>query len=102
MLFSAYFFGELLNNVIKIISIFCSHYFVHGGFLDTDDQLLKGIDTIRHIPTTLVQGRYDLQCPMETAWKLHKVGSNMSCSCHCNAGCIPFRPIEQDGCLANI
>ena len=50
-----------------------SHYFVNGGFFDRDDQLLANVDKIRDIPTTIVQGRYDLVCPIETAWKLHKV-----------------------------
>ena len=50
-----------------------SHYFVHGGFFDYDGQLLKEVDKIRHIPTTIVQGRYDLVCPIDTAWQLHKV-----------------------------
>lgn len=49
------------------------HYFVHGGFMEFDGQLLKNVDKIRHIPTTIVQGRYDLVCPMDTAWELHKV-----------------------------
>lgn len=48
------------------------HYFVHGGFMEFDGQLLKNVDKIRHIPTTIVQGRYDLVCPMDTAWELHK------------------------------
>ena len=30
------------------------------------------MDKIRHIPTTIVQGRYDVVCPFKTAWELHK------------------------------
>lgn len=48
------------------------HYFVNRGFLESEDQLLKGVDKIRHIPTVIVQGRYDSVCPMKTAWDLHK------------------------------
>lgn len=48
------------------------HYFVNKGFFSTEDQLLKNIDRIRHIPTVIVQGRYDIVCPMITAWQLHK------------------------------
>lgn len=48
------------------------HYFVNKGFLESEDQLLKGCDRIRHIPTVIVQGRYDVVCPMVTAWELHK------------------------------
>ncbi|MBI1393059.1 MAG: prolyl aminopeptidase [Alphaproteobacteria bacterium] len=48
------------------------HYFVNGGFFDADDQLLKDIDRIRHIPATIVQGRYDVVTPMKSAWDLHR------------------------------
>ncbi|MDG1463006.1 MAG: prolyl aminopeptidase [Gammaproteobacteria bacterium] len=48
------------------------HYFMNKGFFDDPDQLLNNIDVIRDIPTVIVQGRYDLVCPMTSAWDLHK------------------------------
>jgi proline iminopeptidase len=48
------------------------HYFVNGGFFERDNQLLEDAKLIRHIPGVIVQGRYDIVCPMETAWELHK------------------------------
>ncbi len=48
------------------------HYFVNGGFFSHPDQLLDGVERIRHIPAAIVQGRYDLCCPMTTAWDLHR------------------------------
>jgi len=48
------------------------HYFINKGFFDNENQLLDGVDKIRHIPTIIVQGRYDVVCPMTTAWELHK------------------------------
>ena len=48
------------------------HYFTHKGFLRSDNQLLEDIGRIRHIPTVVVQGRYDVVCPMESAWALHR------------------------------
>jgi proline iminopeptidase len=48
------------------------HYFVNGGFLESENQLLENCDRIRHIPTVIVQGRYDVVCPPVTAWELHK------------------------------
>jgi proline iminopeptidase len=48
------------------------HYFVHGGWLDGPRDLLANVAKIRHIPSVIVQGRYDVVCPMETAWALHK------------------------------
>lgn len=43
------------------------HYFVHKGFFERDGQLLDDIGRIRHIPATLVQGRYDMVTPMKIA-----------------------------------
>ena len=49
------------------------HYFMNGGFFEEEDQLLKNIDRIRHIPTLLVHGRYDVVCPLENAWEFKKL-----------------------------
>ncbi len=48
-----------------------NHYFVNHGFME-EGQLLRDIDRIRHIPTVIVQGRYDIVCPMRSAWDLHR------------------------------
>jgi proline iminopeptidase len=48
-----------------------NHYFSNGGFLREDRQLLKDMHKISHIPGTIVQGRYDMICPPETAFALH-------------------------------
>ena len=48
------------------------HYFVHGAWFRQDDQLLADIDKIRNIPATIVQGRYDVVCPIRSAWDLHR------------------------------
>jgi proline iminopeptidase len=45
---------------------------VNRGFLEKEDQLLKNVERIRNIPAVIVQGRYDVVCPMQTAWALHK------------------------------
>lgn len=49
------------------------HYFMNGGFFESEDQLLANVDRIRHIPGAIIQGRYDVVCPMKTAWELHQV-----------------------------
>jgi len=56
---------------IAVARIEC-HYFVNKGFLRSEDQLLRGVRRIRHIPAVIVQGRYDVVCPMMTAWDLHR------------------------------
>ncbi len=48
------------------------HYFINNGFFENENQLLDNIDRIRHIPAVIVQGRYDVVCPMISAWELHR------------------------------
>jgi proline iminopeptidase len=48
------------------------HYFVHGGFFDADDQLLRDAHRLKRIPAVIVQGRYDVVCPIRSAWDLHR------------------------------
>jgi len=48
------------------------HYFINGGFLEREGQLLEDVHRIRHIPATIVQGRFDVVCPMRSAWDLHR------------------------------
>lgn len=43
-----------------------AHYFVHRAWLEPD-QLLANVARIRHLPCTIVQGRYDIICPPVTA-----------------------------------
>jgi proline iminopeptidase len=46
------------------------HYFVNRGFFDEDGWLLKNIGAIRGIPGWIVQGRFDVVTPLESAWAL--------------------------------
>lgn len=48
------------------------HYFINKGFFQQENQLLDGCDRIRHLPTVIVQGRYDVVCPPMSAWDLHR------------------------------
>jgi proline iminopeptidase len=47
------------------------HYFINKGFLRSDNQLIEEVGRIRKIPAVIVQGRYDVICPMKSAWELH-------------------------------
>ncbi|KAK6163554.1 hypothetical protein DH2020_000418 [Rehmannia glutinosa] len=49
-----------------------NHYFVNKGFFPSDSYLLDNIEKIKHIKTVIVQGRYDVCCPLMSAWDLHK------------------------------
>ena len=48
-----------------------NHYFVHRGWLE-EGQLIRDAGKLSGIPGVIVQGRYDMACPAETAWALHK------------------------------
>jgi proline iminopeptidase len=49
-----------------------AHYFVNDSFFNPDDELLRDVGKIRHLPCIIVQGRYDLVCPAQSAWELHR------------------------------
>jgi proline iminopeptidase len=49
-----------------------AHYFVNAGFL-REGQLLDEAHRLRDIPGVIVQGRYDVVCPIESAYDLHRV-----------------------------
>ncbi|HTL99364.1 MAG TPA: prolyl aminopeptidase [Holophagaceae bacterium] len=48
------------------------HYFVHKGWLESEDQLLRDARRLAGIPGVIVQGRYDVVCPAQNAWDLHR------------------------------
>jgi proline iminopeptidase len=63
-------FGE--DDFAEAFARIENHYFVNGGFFTHPEQLLDGVDRIRDIPCVIVQGRYDMCCPVTTAWDLHR------------------------------
>jgi proline iminopeptidase len=48
-----------------------AHYFRNNRF-EPENALLRDLDRVRHIPTTIIQGRYDIVCPIVTADALHQ------------------------------
>lgn len=48
------------------------HYFMNNSFFPTDNYLIENVGKIRQIPSRIVQGRYDVVCPMTSAWELHR------------------------------
>ena len=77
-----------------------AHYFVNGGFFESEDQLLRGIDGIRHIPATIVQGRYDVVCPMDSAWALHRAWPEADLVITPDAGHSAFEPANSRALVA--
>lgn len=68
------------------------HYFVNGGFFAHDDQLLRDVHRIKHIPTVIVQGRYDVVCPARSAWDLHRAWPESDLRIVPDAGHSAFEP----------
>jgi proline iminopeptidase len=69
-----------------------SHYLVNGGFLASETQLLEGVDRIRHIPAVIVQGRFDVICPVRSAWELHRAWPEADLVVNPRAGHSMFDP----------
>jgi len=59
------------HEALSLARIEC-HYFVNNSFFPTENYLIENIDKIKHIPTVIVQGRYDVVCPITSAWDLHR------------------------------
>ncbi|MET3645880.1 prolyl aminopeptidase [Phyllobacterium ifriqiyense] len=49
-----------------------NHYFINGSWLE-EGQLLRDAHKLHGIPGVIVQGRYDMPCPVKYAYALHKV-----------------------------
>jgi proline iminopeptidase len=47
------------------------HYFLNRGWMD-EGQLLRDADKLKGIPGAIINGRYDMVCPIESAWVLSK------------------------------
>jgi len=68
------------------------HYFVNRGFFERETQLLDDIEKIRKIPAVIVQGRYDVVCPMMSAWELHRAWPEADLKVIPDAGHSAFEP----------
>lgn len=68
------------------------HYFINKGFLRTDNQLIEDVGKIRKIRSVIVQGRYDVICPMKSAWELHRAWPEADLRIVPDAGHSAFEP----------
>ena len=60
------------DNVAEAFARIECHYFINKGFFESDGWILNNIHKIKNIPNVIIQGRYDVVCPMKSAWDLHK------------------------------
>ena len=68
-----------------------AHYMKHAGFLE-EDQLIKNIARISHLPSVIVQGRYDVICPPNSAFRLHQAWRGSVLKVISNAGHAALEP----------
>jgi proline iminopeptidase len=57
-------------NALSLARIEC-HYFVNDSFL-APNQILDNAGALTGIPGEIVHGRYDMVCPVENAWQMHR------------------------------
>lgn len=76
--------GESPAEYARAFARLENHFFYNGGFLEEDGWILREKARIKHIPSTIIQGRYDMICPPVSAWKLAQSWD------HCEIRLIPF------------
>jgi proline iminopeptidase len=59
------------HQALSVGRIEC-HYTLHDWFLESDNYVLEHADALAHVPLRMVQGRYDMICPVISAWDLHR------------------------------
>jgi len=62
--------GPLAHSRIQL------HYAMNECFI-ADRPLLKNLAAIKHIPTKVIHGRYDIVCPMQQSWQLKQAWSEI-------------------------
>lgn len=78
------------HTALSMARIEC-HYFVHDSFIEPN-QILEHIDNIRHIPTMIVHGRYDVVCPVDQAFELKRAWPEAALQVVPDAGHSAFEP----------
>lgn len=68
VLFADFTADKLADSIARIEC----HYFLHNTFFESNNWILENVHSIRHIPCIIIQGRYDVPCPIESAWELHR------------------------------
>lgn len=61
---------RLDNDIINSARI--SLYYAANRYFLEDNEIIKNIDKIKHIPTLIVHNRLDMCCPLKGAWELYR------------------------------
>ena len=78
--------GDSPGDYARAFARLENHYFSNGGFLEFDGQILAHVGRISHIPGVIVQGRYDMICPPDSAYALSQAWENCELKMVRNAG----------------
>jgi len=78
--------GESPGDYARAFARLENHYFSNAGFLHMDGQILANMGRIAHIPGVIVQGRYDMICPPQSAYSIHQNWPNSDLIMVRNAG----------------
>jgi len=73
------------------------HYFVNGGFFPSEGWLFEQVPRFSHLPGWIVQGRFDVVTPLETAWRLKNAWPNARFNLVWDAGHASTEPGVIDG-----
>jgi len=73
------------------------HYFMNGGFFPTEGWLFDQAPRFAHLPGWIVQGRFDVVTPIETAWRLKNAWPNARFNLVWDAGHASTEPGVIDG-----
>ncbi|MEN8175567.1 MAG: prolyl aminopeptidase [Pseudomonadota bacterium] len=76
-----------------------NHYFVNEAFLEPN-QLLRDASRLADIPGVIVHGRYDLICPLENAWELHRAWPGSELRIIADAGHSAAEPGNREALVA--
>lgn len=79
------------ETAIALARIEC-HYFINNCFFDSDNYLIENVNRIRKIPAVIVHGRYDIICPLASAWNLHRAWPEAKLEIIPDAGHSAFEP----------
>ncbi|MEC7984587.1 MAG: prolyl aminopeptidase [Myxococcota bacterium] len=63
-----------------------AHYFTNDSFFPSDNYILENISAIQNHPCIIIQGRYDIVCPTESAYELHHALAHSELNIIPNAG----------------
>lgn len=75
------------------------HYFMNNCFFETDNYLIENVQRLRQIPGMIVHGRYDIICPLTSAWDLHRAWPEAKLEIIPDAGHSVFEPGITDALI---